>query len=180
MSAMQARALTALHKLYLQFCKACYSKDMADAHQSKLNVKMPPPSAFQASWSVPACSTAELFCHCAGSMPEARTPAYGSQSLPAAVAIHAVGSGPQAVPATLQARHMQEKVDPLTKPSMTAMMSRLRELQRASRATSPMWLVAAPAVQVQAGHCCLPASELQFLGVLPGSLAGVQLQWLEE
>eukprot|EP00891_Asterochloris_glomerata_P004420 jgi/Astpho2/4420/fgenesh1_pg.00067_%23_28_t len=47
-----------------------------------------------------------------------------------------------------QARHMQEKVDPLTKPSMTAMMSRLRELQRASRATSPMWLVAAPAVQL--------------------------------
>ncbi len=70
---------------------------------------------------------------------------------------------------------MQEKVDPLTKPSMTAMMSRLRELQRASRATSPMWLVAAPTVQVQAGRCCLPASELQFLGALPGSLAGVQL-----
>ncbi len=49
MSAMQARALTSLHKLYLQFCKACYSQDMADAHQSQLNVQMPPPSAFQAS-----------------------------------------------------------------------------------------------------------------------------------
>ena len=45
---------------------------------------------------------------------------------------------------------MQEKVDPLAKPSMAAMVARLRELQRASRATSPMWLVAAPAVQVWA------------------------------
>lgn len=60
MSAMQARALTALHKLYLQFCKACYSQDMADAHQSQLNVQMPPPSAFQASLGIGQCLPAAL------------------------------------------------------------------------------------------------------------------------